>query len=188
MTQRISNLIGFDDAPFSRSHRGNVLVVGAVYSVLRLEGVLSGQVRRDGVNATHTITGLVSKSRFRPHLQAILLQGIAFAGFNVINLHALHDALQIPIIAVCRKQPDRVAIQSALLTKVPGGKRKWALIEQAGPMEPIAGIFVQRVGISLQDTDALIRRFAVNSALPEPLRVAHLIAGGITLGESRHRA
>jgi hypothetical protein len=27
-----------------------------------------------------------------------------------------------------------------------------------------------------------------NSQLPEPLRVAHMIAGGVTTGESRHRA
>jgi endonuclease V-like protein UPF0215 family len=80
------------------------------------------------------------------------------------------------------------AIRRALLTQVPGGQRKWALIERSGPMEPVAGVFVQRVGISLEDSGVLIKRLAVNSALPEPLRTAHLIAGGIGLGESRHRA
>jgi endonuclease V-like protein UPF0215 family len=188
MARRISNVIGFDDAPFPRSHRGDVLLVGAVYAGPRLEGVLSGKVRRDGINATRTIVRMVSKSHFRDHLQAVLLQGITFAGFNVVDLQAASDALQIPVIAVSRRQPDMEAVRNALLDHVPGGKRKWRLIQNAGLVELAAGVFVQRAGVSLRDTETLIEHFALNGKLPEPLRTAHLIAGGIAQGESRHRA
>jgi len=188
MPRRISHVIGFDDAPFERTHRGDVLVVGAVYAGARLEGVLSGKVRRDGVNSTQTLVRLVSRSRFAAHAQAILLQGIAFAGFNVIDLPGLHQALHLPVIAVARKQPDFAKIRRALLQRVPGGRRKWRLIEQLGPMEPVAGIFVQCAGITSDKAGALIKRLAIHSRLPEPLRTAHLIAGGVITGESRHRA
>lgn len=188
MARLPSHVIGFDDAPFDRDHRGNVLVVGAVFSGLRLEGVLSGRVRRDGANATKVLAELVSNSRFASHIQAVLLQGIAVAGFNVIDLKALYQALGVPIIAIARRAPDREGIRRALLTQIPGGRRKWALIERLGPMEPIAGVFVQRAGIALEQAEILIKRLAVNSTLPEPLRTAHLIAGGIGCGESRHRA
>jgi uncharacterized protein len=89
---------------------------------------------------------------------------------------------------VARKAPDLKAIRRALLTRVPGGARKWTLIERAGPMERLAGVYVQRVGIEREAAAALIRRLAVNGALPEPVRTAHLIAGGVVTGESRHRA
>lgn len=187
MSQHMSHVIGFDDAPFAREHRGDVLVVGAVYSGLRLEGVVSGRVRRDGTNSTSVLVRVISRSKFGSHLQVILLQGIAFAGFNVIDLPRLHSALSIPVIAVARKQPDMAAIRRALLTKVPGGERKWSLIRKLGPMEGAAKVYVQRAGISLEDTVALIDELAVNGALPEPLRTAHLIAGGVAAGESRHR-
>ncbi len=187
MGQHLSHVAGFDDAPFPRHHRGDVLVVGAVYAGLRLEGVLSGKVRRDGVNATRVVWRLIEGSRFGAHIQVVLLQGIAFAGFNVIDLHGLHARLKRPVIAVARKPPDMDGVRRALLENVPGGARKWALIERLGPMERAGGVLVQRAGISLEATDALIARLAVNSALPEPLRTAHLIAGGIALGESRHR-
>lgn len=162
MGRRISHVIGFDDAPFSSTHRGDVLIVGAVYADLRLEGVLSGKVRRDGVNATRTLVRLVSRSRFASHTQAIFLQGIAFAGFNVIDVQGLYQALRIPIIVVARKTPDLNAIKKALLDKVPGGRKKWALIDRSGPMEPVAGVFVQRVGISLERVGELIQRLALN--------------------------
>lgn len=188
MARRISHVIGFDDAPFVPEHRGDVLLVGAVYAGPRLEGVLSGKVRRDGANASRTIVRLVSESRFRGHLQAVLLQGITFAGFNVVDLRVVHEALQVPVIAVSRRRPDMQAVRSALLQHVAGGERKWRLIEKAGPIASAAGVYVQRAGISLRDTAALVERFALNGKLPEPLRTAHLIAGGIVDGESRHRA
>ena len=188
MAKRISHVIGFDDAPFERTHRGDVLIVGAVFAGTRLEGVLSGKVRRDGVNATRVLIDLVRQSRFGVQVQAILLQGIAFAGFNVVDVHAVHDTLKNPVLVVARRAPNLAAIRAALLHKVPGGRRKWALIEQLGPMEAVQGVYVQRAGITLNQAADLIRRLALHSTLPEPLRTAHLIAGGVTQGESRHRA
>jgi endonuclease V-like protein UPF0215 family len=187
-TRRHSHVVGFDDAPFERAHRGDVLVVGAVYAGARLEGVLATRVRRDGANATRALAECVRRSRFHAQLHAVLLQGIAFAGFNVVDLAALSRALALPVLAVARKRPDLPRIRDALLAHVPGGVRKWRLIERAGPMEPLAGLWVQRAGIALAAAGALLERFALNGRLPEPLRAAHLIAGGVVAGESRHRA
>jgi hypothetical protein len=176
-----------DDAPFDRSHRGDVLVVGVAYSGARLEGVLSTKVRRDGRNATQAVADMVASSRFAGHTQAVLFQGIALAGFNVIDIHGLHAALQIPVLVVARRSSDRAAMREALLTRVRGGARKWALVERAGAMEAVAGVFVQRAGMSLEDAGRLVTRFATNGRIPEPLRTAHLIAGGVTTGHSRGR-
>ncbi|MFN7088062.1 MAG: DUF99 family protein, partial [Burkholderiales bacterium] len=55
MNSRLSHVIGFDDAPFARSHRGDVMIVGVVYAGIRPDGVLSSKVRRDGANATRVI-------------------------------------------------------------------------------------------------------------------------------------
>jgi hypothetical protein len=183
----ISHVVGFDDFPFSPTHRGNVMVVGAVYAGARLEGVLSGHVRKDGANAARTLAQIVSASKFASHLQLVMLQGIALAGFNVVDVFALHRQLQLPILVVARREPDMEAVRQALLTRVPGGARKWALIERLGPMEPVAGVYVQRVGLTLDEADDIIRRFAVHGRIPEPLRTAHLIAGGIATGQSRGR-
>lgn len=187
MARQISHVIGFDDAPFDRSHRGDVPVVGAVFSGLRLEGVLSGKVRRDGANATRTLIDLISRSRFAPQVQLIMVQGIAFAGFNVVDLHGLHQALQVPAMALARKAPDMAAIKRALLTRVRGGRRKWALIESLEPMEPLAGIYAQYVGLTRAQAERLIQRFAVHSAIPEPLRTAHLIASGLSGEQTSQR-
>lgn len=185
--RRLSHVVGFDDAPFERSHRGNVLVVGAVYAGSRLDGVISTRVRRDGANATQRLIDCLTGSRYFDQLHAILLQGIAFAGFNVVDVRKLHQATGLPVLVVARDLPDFHAIREALLQRVLGGLRKWRLIEAAGPMEALAGLYVQRCGITPEDTASLLVGLQQNGQLPEPLRVAHMIAGGVTTGESRHR-
>jgi endonuclease V-like protein UPF0215 family len=182
-----SHVVGFDDAPFAPGYRGDVAVVGAVFAGTRLEGILYGKVRRDGANAARSLVRLVATSKFAPQIQLVLLQGIALAGFNVVDLHEIHRRLGVPVLVVARRQPRIARMREALLTRVPGGARKWRLIARLGPMEPMAGLFVQRVGLSAAEATRVLERLCVHSRVPEPLRTAHLIAGAIVTGQSRGR-
>ncbi len=186
--RRYTHIVGFDDCPFAREHRGDVPIVGAVYCAHRLDGVVAGKVRRDGANSTRELIRLVGDSKFSPHLQLVLLQGIALAGFNVIDVPCLHAALGIPVMVVARHAPRPAAMRRALLDHIPGGARKWSYIERLGPMEALAGVHVQRQGISREDAARVLHETAVHGAIPEPLRVAHLIAGGIARGQSSGQA
>jgi uncharacterized protein len=144
-------------------------------------------VRRDGTNATRRLAEMLGGSKFAPQLRLVLLQGIALAGFNVVDVPALAADLGLPVLVVARREPRLPLIRDALLSRVPGGARKWRLIERLGPMEPLAGVWVQRVGLSLGDAAAVLARYTLHGSIPEPLRVAHLIAGGLGAGESRGR-
>ena len=183
----LSNVIGFDDAPFPRDHRGDVTVIGVVCSRTRLDGVLRGRVRRDGANATGRMIELIEASQFAEHIRAVLLQGIAVAGFNVFDIGRLARVLGVAVLVVARKAPDLPAIERALRRTGPGWRRKWKLIEQAGEMEPARGLWVQRVGLSMPQAEHLLAVTTLHGKVPEPLRMAHLIAGGITTGASRGR-
>jgi endonuclease V-like protein UPF0215 family len=192
-----------------------VLLVGVVSSGTRIDGIVSGRIRRDGANATRTMIDVVRASQFGVHVQAVMLQGIAVGGFNVVDVHALGAALRVPVLVVTRRLPDMAAVKRALFSeggarpRVAGAARKWRLIESAGPMEPLGAsrrserrdaksasglrtatprLWIQRAGLSLDDARQLIADTTLHGNIPEPLRVAHLIAGGITTGRSRGRA
>jgi endonuclease V-like protein UPF0215 family len=208
------NVIGFDDGPFAREHRGDVLLVGAVCSGTRLDGVVSGRIRRDGADAARRMIELVRASQFGPAIRAVMLQGIAVGGFNVVDVHALSEALGVPVLVVTRRAPDLGAVQRALFSDTPprrprvrGAARKWALIERAGTVEPLGPsrrslrraapsglraaapkLWVQRVGLSVEAARAIVQATTLHGNVPEPLRIAHLIAGGVTTGCSRGRA
>jgi endonuclease V-like protein UPF0215 family len=185
---RMSNVIGFDDAPFTPEYTGPVKVVGTVYARQRLTGILIGDVLKDGDDAAEALGRLIAGSKFAGNLHLVMLQGIALGGFNVVDVFDLHAQLGLPILVVSRRAPDMDAIRDALLTQIPNGAQKWAIIERLGPMEPLRHIYVQRVGLTLSQADAVLKQFTVEGHIPEPLRAAHLIAGALVDGESRGRA
>lgn len=187
MTSPITNVIGFDDAPFPTDFRGNVRLVGTICARTRLDGVVSGWVRRDGVNATQCMIEVIRNSQFNGAVRAVLLQGIAVAGFNVVDIHRLCAELSVPVVVVTRRRPRMDRVKTALF-HTPRAELKWSWIEAAGEMEKLDHVWVQRAGIGIDETRALIDATTLHGNLPEPLRLAHLIAGGVTTGKSRGRA
>jgi hypothetical protein len=126
---------------------------------------------------------MVNKSKFKPQLQALLLNGIALGGFNVIDINQLRKKTGIPVIVVIRKYPNFASIKSALLKL--NKKRQYKLIQKAGEVHKVGKIYVQFAGISLDDAKEILRITCTRSLLPEPIRVAHLIGAGIVTGESK---
>ncbi len=182
-------VIGIDDGPFERSHRGDVRVVGAVFrGGDRLEGVLSTRVRRDGRNSTERLVQMIGESRFRPQLHYVLLDGIALAGFNVVDLPRLAEEVGLPAMVVSRTEPNLESVYDALHDHVRGGAAKWRLIQRAGPVIPVEGLYCQLAGMAPAEAAALIRLTRCHAKIPEPLRTAHLVAAGVTRGASRGRA
>ena len=163
-------------------------MIGAVCARTRLDGVLATTVRRDGANATDRLIEIVQHSRFNDHVRAVLLQGIALAGFNVVDIERLHTELAVPVLVVVRKQPRLQMVKDALLDRTPGGAEKWALIERHGVCERLGAVWVQRVGLSVKEATALLAATTSHGNIPEPLRLAHIIAGGVERGASRGRA
>ncbi|MFP4226720.1 MAG: DUF99 family protein [Desulfobacterales bacterium] len=183
--KRFSNVAGFDDAPFARDHRGPVKLVGTVYAGLRFDGVLIGEVQKDGFDAAARLAEIVAESRFAEHIQLIILQGIAFGGFNVVDVFDLNRRLGLPVLVVARRKPDLISIQDALASHIDRGRAKWAVIERLGEMEALGPVFIQRVGLSYEQAADVMTRFAINGNMPEPLRTAHMIASALVYGQSR---
>lgn len=178
----IANVIGFDDAPFVRTDE-RAPILGVVYARDRLDGVLVGDVARDGDDATEGVASLIEASRFDAHIAGVLLQGIAFGGFNVVDAPALASRLRRPVIVVARRAPD-LARMHAALTNVPNAEAKRARLDAAGPMRAMAGAFVQVFGTDDETAAATLALHIRHGAFPEPLRVAHLLGAAFVRGHS----
>ena len=180
-------LLGIDDSPFQRGTRRDILVVGAVCKGDRLDGVLSTKVRQDGWNATARLVEMIRGSKFHEQLHAILLDGITLGGLNMVDIQALARAVERPVIAVMRRYPDREAMARAC-SRLPGLARRLAILERAGPIHRAEHVYFQVAGLSPEEAAYVVDTSAVAGFVPEPIRLAHLIAGGVTLGQSGRRA
>jgi endonuclease V-like protein UPF0215 family len=179
-----ARVLGIDDSPFDKFKDKECLVVGTVFRGGNYpDGILSTKVRVDGIDSTKRIVEMVNKSKFKPQLRAIFLDGIALGGFNVVDIGLLNKKTGIPVVVVVRNYPDFGKIIRALkkLKKL----RQIKLIENAGKPVKARKIWVQFKGIEFAEVKELIKITATRSFIPEPIRVAHLIASGIVKGESK---
>jgi hypothetical protein len=182
-------VIGIDDAPFDKFDplQKFVLVVGTVFrGGSFMDGMISCYVEKDGEDASLRIIEMINDSRFKPQIQAIFLNGIAVAGFNVINPVVVNKETGIPVIVVIRDYPDYKKIFSAL--EKLGMQKKISIIQKMPKPVKVNNVYVQNIGISRKDTLKLLNITCTHSNIPEPLRVAHLVASGIVEGQSRGRA
>lgn len=184
---RFIRAIGFDDGPFPRTAGAPVPLVGAVCSGTRFEGMVFGRVRKDGWNATAEILRLLEGGKFLPQLHLILLDGIAFGGFNVVALDVLARNLARPCVAVMRRPPDLAAIQRAL-SRLSAGERRFERMTRAGPIHQRHGFVFQVAGGDPDDVGDALARITDTGRVPEALRVAHLIGSALVTGESGRRA
>ena len=150
-----------------------------------MDGVVSTEVEVDGEDATLKLIEMINKSKFKTQIQAILLDGIAVGGFNVINIHGLSKHINIPVIVVVRHMPDFEKLEKTL--KKLGMEKKYQLMEKAGKPVKIGEIYIQLVGCSRKDAKEIITISTTRSNIPEPIRAAHLIGAGIVKGESKGR-
>lgn len=187
MIKKEIRVIGIDDSPFNKFKDKEILVVGVVMrGGLYLDGVLSTKAKVDGNDATDKITKMINKCKFKPQLQCIFLNGIAVGGFNVIDVKELSKKTKLPVIVVIRRMPDIENIKKTLI-KIKK-KNKIKLLEKAGKVIRIDDIFVQLTGIDLEKAKNILKIVCTRSLLPEALRLAHIIAAGIAVGESKGRA
>ncbi|MCY0998921.1 DUF99 family protein [Myxococcus sp. MISCRS1] len=184
---RFPRVIGFDDGPFPRRAGVSVPLAGVVCAGTRFEGLVWGRVRRDGWNGTHEVCRLLEGGKFLPQVHLVLLDGIAFGGFNVVDLPALAARLGKPCVAVMRRPPDLDAVERAL-RRLPRADERWATLRRAGPIHQLAGFTFQVQGAGPDDVAEALRRVTDRGHVPEALRLAHLIGSAVVTGESSQRA
>jgi len=179
-------VLGVDDGVFTPHVESLVPVVGVVFrGGYWLDGVMHTEILVDGFDATERISNMITSSPHYEQLRVIMLNGITFAGFNVVDIKALNAMTGLPVIAVTREKPDLPLIRKAL-KHLPRSEERWKAVLNAGEISEVSTrkedekIYLHAAGVSLVDAEKIVRLTSTRSNIPEALRVAHLIASGIS--------
>lgn len=190
MKQQI-RILGIDDSPFKFKDK-TALVVGAlVRAPSYLEGLMRTEVTVDGADATENLIRMISGSRYRDQVKVVMVDGIALAGFNVVDMDMLHSSLGIPVLTVTRDRPDLQKMKAALAKYFDDWNRRYGLINQHELVEVKTEhkpVFASGVGIDKEEIARVVRMSTVRGSVPEPLRVAHLVSTAMVRGESYGRS
>jgi len=179
-------VVGVDDGVFVPHSRGKCDVIGVVFrGGYWLDGVMRTQVEVDGMDATEKIAGMVIGSPHYGQLRVIMLNGVTFAGFNVVDTLKLFEKTGLPVIAVTREKPNFDGIWRAL-ENLPFAEERWRAIRSVDRIVKVftrkgeGAIFMQVAGVEVGIARRIVRSTATRSNVPEALRVAHLVASGLT--------
>jgi len=179
-------IVGIDDGRFVPRSKGTVNVVGVVYrGGYWFEGVMHTTVTIDGLDATEKMATMIKNSPFYGELRVVFLDGVSFAGFNVVDISKLSCMIDLPVISVVREKPDLEEIRSAL-KNLSDFEVRWRAMENAGKLIEVKTrnmenpVYMQIAGILLEDAEKIMKKTSTRSNIPEALRVAHIVASGLT--------
>ncbi|PSP54317.1 DUF99 domain-containing protein [Halobacteriales archaeon QH_7_68_42] len=146
----------------AESFRGDEsTLAGAVVRASRVtDGFVFGSCTVGGTDATDAVRSLLDRLD-REDVRYVLLAGIAPAWFNLLDLPAIRESADRPVLsvtfeeslAVYRRQPER---------------RRLTVNDER--------VFVRAVGCDGSEATDVVRAFTPEGGRPEPLRVARLAA------------
>jgi len=179
MFKKETRIIAWDDCAF-RFGQKTVRIVGAVFRGGNfMDGVLSTTITKDGNDATEKIASSILNSRHHDQLSWIMTNGISFGGLNILDINELHKRTELPVAAVVRKKPDKKEFIAAL-RKFRDSKRRTIIVQNTGAAIKYGEIYYQKAGASRKECEEILKLTCTRSKIPEPLRAAHLIAGGMS--------
>jgi len=119
-------------------------------------------------------------------VDAVILGGITFGGFNLINPRIIHAETGVPIIVYSGVKPDNDAVLAALRKHFHDWERRWEIIAGLGEIHSTwvfredPDIYFEAVGCDPGWAEGVLKDSAMISRIPEQVRVAGLVARGLT--------
>ena len=151
---------------------------GAIFSKNTIEGTTSALIKKDGMDATDRICSAILESDFYDKMSTVLLDRVIFGDSNVADIKAIRKNTGLDVILILQKKPNIKALMS-LLRKHENYKERLQALSNAGNIYTYGPIFYQKEGLGIKECETAIKALCISSNIPEPLRVADVMALGL---------
>lgn len=179
-------VVGVEDGGFSREAaraKEALLVAVLMLEGTWINGVKVEKIVVDGLDATEKLVAMLRDWEF----DVVMLAGVSFAGFNLIDPARIFGEFKKPVVVITRKKPSNVAVKRALMRHFNDWRVRWRVFEKLGSVHEIVSfpneppIYAEIVGAEPDWVCRVVRASTACCRVPEPVRVARLIARGLTL-------
>lgn len=178
-------IAGIEDGSFnafSRDLSSSTFLCCVLMDHYMIDDIRLSVIEVDGLDATEKLLGMLDGL----DTDAIILGGITFGGFNIVDPFSIMRSIETPVIIYSGKIPDSSSMLLALMKHFKDWRRRWAIIDRLGTVHRTVSkqreppIYFEVVGASAAWADEVIRSSAMVSRIPEPVRVAGLVARGVS--------
>jgi uncharacterized protein len=163
---------------FRRGDRASVLGGVVMRSDLVLDGLCLGQAAVGGDDATSSILRMY-RALERDDVNVVLLSGCIISNYNIVDVDAIAEKTARPVI--CLTYRESPGIEGAIRSRFADADEKIARYRALGGRLRMAlgtgqSVYVRLASISEQDARRVIESFTLQGGIPEPLRLARLLA------------
>jgi hypothetical protein len=164
---------------FRPDQRWSVLAGVVMRGDFVVDGLAIGRASVGGDDATSSIASLYRKFK-RNDVNLLMVSGCILSLYNIVDVDGLARRVKLPVICLTYREtsgiedaivhhfPDRVEEKLAAYRKL--GARKKMTLSSGG------AVFARTSGLSDKDALAVVDTFTLQGSVPEPVRVARLLA------------
>ncbi|MFX1294137.1 MAG: DUF99 family protein, partial [Promethearchaeota archaeon] len=189
-------VIGIDDAPFTPHTKGDVFIFGVITrGNSSIEGIVQTKIEIDGRDGTQKLSKMITKTKHYGQIRVVLLNGITFGGFNIIDIDQLAEMIDRPVISLIEHEPNFDKIKIALKKHYTDWKERWNIFQRIKSIEKInikanaKPIYFHYSSSDLNPTivKEILEKTTGRSHIPESLKLAHLIGESFLKSERKKK-
>lgn len=146
-----------------------------------IDGICLSKNLVGGNNSTSSILRLY-RALARNDINILMLSGCIISYYNIVDIDLLASKADRPVICLTYKESE--GIEDTIRFKFPLDKKKIELYRKLGGRKKIAlrtgkNVLVRLSRISEKDALRILNQFTLQGSIPEPVRVAKLIAKSV---------
>jgi endonuclease V-like protein UPF0215 family len=175
-------IVGVEDGSFQESVTRRTILAVVLFKGLDIENITITKITVDSLDATEKLAEILDEWKFG----AVMLSGVSFAGFNIIDPTTIHKEFGKPVIIVTRTKPNNKTVHRTLKRHFNDWRMRWKVFEKLVSFHKVvvlvdeSPVYVETIGADAKWACNLVQSLSVCCRVPEPIRVARLIARGLS--------
>jgi len=164
---------------FSPGQKFSILAGVVMRRDLVVDGVAFGRTSVGGDDATRAIAALFRKFD-RNDINLLIVSGAILSLYNIVDVDSLQERVKVPV--VCLTYKETAGIEDSIRRHFPGkAEAKLVAYRKLGPRRRLKlktgrSVYARVAGTDMTEAKKILDVFTLQGSVPEPVRVARLIA------------
>jgi len=183
-------VVGFEDGYFPpklKEMKGHRTVLAAVLTEnVKPKSVVLNSIEIDGLDGTEKAVQSLFKLQEKSQVDVVLLGGITFAGFNIIDPVEIYETFGKPVIVITEDEPSDEEVERALRKHFLDWKDRLKILKRFRGKAKIhrvrkvkGKLYIQPLSLNVEEAENIVLKLILKGKYPEPLRLAKTIASAL---------
>ncbi len=174
--------LGISESFVKGESRRSVLAGVVMRADMTIDGFVFSATTVGGMDATEKMIEMY-KNLEREDINLLMLNGCIISWYNVVDLQKIRDEIKKPLLCVTYEESE--GLEKYFVELFP---KDWEfrveVYHRNGSRTPISlhtghTVYARFLNMTLAETKGILNKFTLHGSIPEPLRVARLLAKSI---------